>query len=275
MPQKERLQRERSDKVRAKKFLGQHFLHDQRAAQKIVDALDLPGEKNPTLEIGPGMGVLTQYLVKKEKVDLKVVEIDRDSVKYLHGHYPQLVDRIIEGDFLDLDLEKLFPEKFSIIGNFPYNISSQIFFKVLEHKNKVDQVVCMLQKEVADRIAEKQGSKTYGILSVLLQAFFDVKLLFKVPPGAFSPPPKVMSAVIRLQRNKVVTLPCDEILFFQVVKQGFNNRRKTLRNALKNLNLTPAIAALPLLDQRAEQLSVDQFIFLTQQIAASRGVATG
>ncbi len=165
------------------------------------------------MEIGPGMGVLTQYLVKKEKVDLKLIEIDRDSVKYLHDHYSQLADRIIEGDFLELDLEKLFEGKFSIIGNFPYNISSQIFFKVLEHKNKVDQVVCMLQKEVADRIAEKQGSKTYGILSVLLQAFFDVKLMFKVPPGAFSPPPKVMSAVIRLQRNKVVTLPCDEVLF--------------------------------------------------------------
>jgi 16S rRNA (adenine1518-N6/adenine1519-N6)-dimethyltransferase len=266
---------ERSDKVRAKKFLGQHFLHDQRAAQKIVDALDLPAEKNPTLEIGPGMGVLTQYLVKKEAVDLKLIEIDRDSVKYLKDHYPALTDRIIEGDFLELDLEATFPGKFSIIGNFPYNISSQIFFKALEHKHQVDQVVCMLQKEVADRIASKHGNKTYGILSVLLQAFFDIRVLFKVPPGAFSPPPKVMSAVIRLKRNNVVNLPCDEALFFQVVKQGFNNRRKTLRNALKNLNLAEAVTALPLLDQRAEQLPVESFIYLTQLIADSRGVSTG
>jgi 16S rRNA (adenine1518-N6/adenine1519-N6)-dimethyltransferase len=268
-------QKERSDKVRAKKFLGQHFLHDQRTAQKIVDALELRLEKNAVLEIGPGMGVLTQYLVQKESVDLKVVEIDRDSVKYLKTHYPLMVDRIIEGDFLELTLPDVFPGKFSIIGNFPYNISSQIFFKVLEDKQQVDQVVCMLQKEVADRIASKHGNKTYGILSVLLQAFFDIRVLFKVPPGAFSPPPKVMSAVIRLKRNAVTSLPCDEILFFQVVKQGFNNRRKTLRNALKNLNLTPAVAALPLLDQRAEQLSVESFIYLTQQIAESRGVATG
>jgi 16S rRNA (adenine1518-N6/adenine1519-N6)-dimethyltransferase len=266
---------ERSDKVRAKKFLGQHFLHDQRAAQKIVDALDLPAEKNPTLEIGPGMGMLTQYLVKKDTVDLKLIEIDRDSVKYLKDHYPALTDRIIEGDFLELDLEATFAGKFSIIGNFPYNISSQIFFKALEHKHQVDQVVCMLQKEVADRIASKHGNKTYGILSVLLQAFFDIRVLFKVPPGAFSPPPKVMSAVIRLKRNNVVNLPCDEALFFQVVKQGFNNRRKTLRNALKNLNLAEAVTALPLLDQRAEQLPVESFIYLTQLIADSRGVSTG
>ncbi|RAW01680.1 16S rRNA (adenine(1518)-N(6)/adenine(1519)-N(6))-dimethyltransferase RsmA [Pseudochryseolinea flava] len=262
---------EKSDKVRPKKFLGQHFLHDQSIAKKIVDGLQLAEGSNEVLEIGPGMGVLTKFLAEANDVDLKLIEIDRESVVYLKQHYPLLRERIIEGDFLKLDLTTVFGGHFSVIGNFPYNISSQIFFRVLDHRHQVDQVVCMLQKEVADRIAAKHGNKTYGILSVLLQAYYHIDMLFKVSPGVFTPPPKVMSAVIRLRRNNVQSLPCDEILFVQVVKQGFNNRRKTLRNALKNLNLATVVTSLPLLDKRAEQLSVDDFIFLTQKIEDSRG----
>jgi len=252
--------------VRAKKFLGQHFLKDQNIAARIVDSLLLPADKNVTLEIGPGMGVLTKLLMAQPRVDLQVVEIDRESVAYLKENYPALKDRIHEGDFLKMDMSTLTTHDIHIIGNFPYNISSQIFFKVLECRHQVKQVVCMLQKEVADRIAEKEGSKTYGILSVLLQAYYDIDYLFKVPPGVFHPPPKVMSAVIRLTRNNRQHLECDEDLFRKVVKQGFQNRRKTLRNALKPLNLPAAIAALPIMDKRAEQLSVDQFISLTFQI---------
>jgi 16S rRNA (adenine1518-N6/adenine1519-N6)-dimethyltransferase len=261
-------------RVRAKKSLGQHFLHDQGVARKIVESLKIEGESHPVLEIGPGMGVLTQYMVTDKKLQLKLIEIDRDSVKYLHTHYPALKSNIIEGDFLKMELTEFFPGKFSIIGNFPYNISSQIFFKVLQHRDQVDQVICMLQKEVAERIAEKHGSKTYGILSVLLQAYYDIEFLFKVPPGVFIPPPKVMSAVIRLQRNSRTHLECDEQLFVKVVKQGFNNRRKTLRNALKPLALLPEISSLKLLDKRAEQLSVEEFVHLTQLIELSRGTAS-
>jgi 16S rRNA (adenine1518-N6/adenine1519-N6)-dimethyltransferase len=181
----------------------------------------------------------------------------------------------VEGDFLALELTGFFAGPFFIIGNFPYNISSQIFFKVLEHRDRVLQVVCMLQKEVADRLASKHGNKTYGILSVLLQAFYNIKSLFKVPPGAFRPPPKVMSAVIRLERNERTNLGCDEQLFFQVVKQGFNNRRKTLRNALKNLNLAAEVSSHSMLDKRAEQLTVDDFILLTRLIEESRAGTTG
>jgi 16S rRNA (adenine1518-N6/adenine1519-N6)-dimethyltransferase len=254
--------------VRAKKFLGQHFLNDQDTAKRIVDALDVPADEK-VLEIGPGTGVLTQYLYANAATRLKVIEIDWDSVAHLKKHYAGL--DIIEGDFLQLDLQKIFGEPFSVIGNFPYNISSQIFFKILEQRNLVNQVVCMLQKEVADRIAEPPGSKTYGILSVLLQAFYDIEYLFKVPPGVFIPPPKVMSAVIRLKRNKRERLDCDEAMFFKVVKQGFNNRRKTLRNALKSLNLAPEFSTLPIFDQRAERLSVDEFVYITQLMEKSRG----
>ncbi|HYG18943.1 MAG TPA: 16S rRNA (adenine(1518)-N(6)/adenine(1519)-N(6))-dimethyltransferase RsmA [Ohtaekwangia sp.] len=264
---------EKNDKVRPKKFLGQHFLHDQRMAGKIVDALLPALGTQQVLEIGPGMGVLTKFLISRDQTDLKLVEIDRDAVQYLKTHYPVVGPAIIEGDFLALDLARIFVGKFSIIGNFPYNISSQIFFKVLAHKDQVEQVVCMLQKEVADRIAAPHGSKTYGILSVLLQAYFNIEMLFKVSPGVFTPPPKVMSAVIRLKRNATETLACDEKLFVQVVKQGFNNRRKTLRNALKNLNLTAAVSSLALLDKRAEQLPVETFIYLTKVIEESRGTA--
>jgi 16S rRNA (adenine1518-N6/adenine1519-N6)-dimethyltransferase len=264
----------KTDRVRAKKSLGQHFLHDLGIAKKVVDALKTESSNASVLEIGPGMGVLTQFLVD-HPINLKVVEVDRDSVAYLKKHYPQLHGKIIEGDFLHLILSEIFAGRFSVIGNFPYNISSQIFFKILEARDRVDQVVCMLQREVAERIAAPPGGKTYGILSVLLQAFYDVENLFKVMPGAFIPPPKVISSVIRLTRNNVRNLKCDELLFVQVVKQAFNTRRKTLRNALKNLNLAADIVALPLLDKRAEQLSVKDFETLTSLIEKSRGASHG
>jgi 16S rRNA (adenine1518-N6/adenine1519-N6)-dimethyltransferase len=263
---------ERKKGVRPKKSLGQHFLHDQHTAVKIVDGLKVTAGKTlHLLEIGPGMGVLTRILMTRPDVDLTVIEIDRDSVAYLKEHNLIKEEKIIEGDFLETDLSKLFSERFSIIGNFPYNISSQIFFRVLQYRQQVDQVVCMLQKEVAERIASKHGSKVYGILSVLLQAYYNIEMLFKVSPGVFTPPPKVMSAVIRLVRNDRTTLQCDEELFVRVVKQGFNNRRKTLRNALKNLNLAAAVSSLPLLEKRAEQLTVDDFVHLTKLIEESRG----
>lgn len=257
-------------RIRPKKSLGQHFLRDQNIARKIVDALQRT-ENEVVLEVGPGMGVLTQYLLEREGIRLKLSEIDRDAVAYLKDHYPMLKDSILEGDFLELDLAARFPgEKISVIGNFPYNISSQIFFRVLDHRDQVVQVVGMLQKEVADRIAAPHGSKVYGILSVLLQAFYKVEYLFRVAPGVFHPPPKVVSAVVRLTRNDREHLGCSEPFFFQVVKQGFNNRRKTLRNALKNLNLAIEVSALPMMDKRAEQLSVDDFIKLTRIIEDSR-----
>jgi len=256
--------------VRPKKHLGQHFLKDKNIAARIVDSLVLSSEHNQVIEIGPGTGVLTQFLQLKPAIDLRLAEIDRESIAYLKENFPDLSTKIIEGDFLELPLDRIFTGDIQIIGNFPYNISSQIFFKVLDHRTQVTQVVCMLQKEVADRIAEKPGSKTYGILSVLLQAYYDIEYLFKVPPGVFFPPPKVMSAVIRLTRNKRVKLDCDEVLFKVVVKQAFQNRRKTLRNALKVLNLPASLLGHPLLDKRAEQLEVEQFVFLTQQVENSR-----
>lgn len=266
------MQRERRDKVRPKKFLGQHFLNDLNVAKKIVGELEgACNEPLPVLEIGPGMGVLTRYLLERKDIKLKLVEIDRHSVAYLKKHYPQLEGEIIEGDFLELDLTSLFPGTMAIIGNFPYNISSQIFFKVLDYRESVEQVICMLQKEVAERIASTHGNKTYGILSVLLQAYYSIDYLFKVAPGVFTPPPKVTSAVIRLRRNNRKNLGCSEKLFVEVVKQGFNTRRKTLRNALKNLNLAPEVASLPLMDKRAEQLAVEEFISLTRLIEDSSG----
>jgi len=254
--------------VRPKKSLGQHFLKDRNIAMKIVDALR--PTSLPVIEIGPGTGVLTQFLLERKDIRLTLVEIDRDSVVYLQQHYPLLKDRLVEGDFLELDITRIIDGDFVIIGNFPYNISSQIFFKVLDHRNRVKEVVCMLQKEVAERIAAPHGTKVYGILSVLLQAYYDIELLFKVPPGVFFPPPKVMSAVIRLRRNKRERLDCDENLFQKVVKQAFQMRRKTLRNALKSLNLQPSVSALSLLDNRPEQLAVEEFIALTHLIEQSR-----
>jgi 16S rRNA (adenine1518-N6/adenine1519-N6)-dimethyltransferase len=258
--------------VRPKKFLGQHFLKDKQIAERIVSSLLLQDGLNQVIEIGPGTGVLTQWMVLNKDIQLTLVEIDRESVAYLHEHYPSLGESIIEGDFLELNLAGRFSGTLNIIGNFPYNISSQIFFKVLDNRDQVQQVVCMIQKEVADRIAEKEGSKTYGILSVLLQTYYNIEYLFKVPPGVFFPPPKVVSAVIRLVRNDRAKLECDEQLYRRVVKQAFQNRRKTLRNALKILNLPTSISSLDIMDKRAEQLSVEQFIYLTKEIEKSGGV---
>lgn len=255
--------------VRPKKHLGQHFLHDKRIARKIVDSLGgQEGDGKPVLEIGPGTGVLTTTLVERFPSQLWLVEIDAESVTHLHEIFPSLGHRVIQGDFLILDLQNLFPGDFRIIGNFPYNISSQIFFQVLDHHDRVIEVVCMLQKEVADRLCAPPGSKTYGILSVLLQAFYKLQTLFKVSPGSFSPPPNVMSAVIRMTRNDRKELPCDELLFRTVVKAAFGKRRKTLRNALKHLTLPASVSGLPIMDRRPEQLSVEDYILLTQRIEA-------
>ena len=259
--------------VRPKKYLGQHFLKDQGIARKIVEALEITDQAPPVvLEIGPGMGVLTRLLLERKDLDLNLIEIDMESVEFLHREFPGLSERIIAGDFLEMDWWSRFKGPIHIIGNFPYNISSQIFFRALEHQDRVEQVVCMLQKEVADRICSKHGSKVYGILSVLLQAFYDIENLFKVSPGVFNPPPKVMSAVIRLKRNQRKKLDCDEELFQFVVKQAFQKRRKTLRNALKHLNLPGSLVITPLMDKRPEQLSVDDFIFLTRSIQDDQGV---
>lgn len=248
--------------VKAKKFLGQHFLTDENIAARIVESLS--PDSHHVLEIGPGMGVLTKYLITKDDIDFHVVEIDRESVAYLHDHYPTL--DVIEGDFLKYDLTTLFHDSFSIIGNFPYNISSQILFKVYDNREQVTEVVGMFQKEVAERVAAGPGSKTYGILSVLLSAFYDIEYLFTVHEHVFNPPPKVKSAVIRLRRNDVKHLECDEKLFVQVVKAGFNQRRKTLRNALKQLNMPIENIGEDILAKRAEQLSVEQFIDITKTI---------
>ena len=258
------------DRVRAKKNLGQHFLHDERVAERIADTVD--GNSLPVLEIGPGMGVLTKYLIEKGR-DLKVVEIDTESVDYLKRHYPGL--DIIEGDFLKLDLNDIFAGEFLIIGNYPYNISSQIFFKVLDYRERIPEVSGMLQKEVAERICCSPGSKTYGILSVLLQAWYDCEYLFNVEPGAFTPPPKVRSGVLRLKRNDRQSLGCDERLFKTVVKTSFGQRRKTLRNSLSGL--IPKVCSLmeePVMALRPERLSVEQFIELTKAIEKVRGAET-
>ena len=301
--------------VRAKKALGQHFLTDQKVARKIVDALVTPfpalswsgakassdarpvpclsqkdgkglkaaggsGESySPVLEVGPGMGVLTQYLLERKDINLKLVEIDTESVNYLLTHFPDMEGRLMEADFLKLRLEKFFPADFAIIGNFPYNISSQIFFKVLDYREQIPEVVGMVQKEVAERLAEGPGSKTYGILSVLLQAWYDIEYLFTVGSGCFAPPPKVESAVIRLTRNDRTSLGCDEALFKTVVKTAFGQRRKMMRNPLKPLVHAKAVRlgwneaetadflARPVFSQRPEQLSVEDFVALTNLLA--------
>lgn len=263
--------------VRPKKSLGQHFLIDLTAARQIADALQTDGNadaKTDVLEVGPGMGVLTQFLLQRPELNLRMVEIDRESVDYLLVHFPQVNGNLIEADFLKLRLENFFKGSFCVIGNFPYNISSQIFFKILDYKESVPQVVCMIQKEVAERIAEKPGTKTYGILSVLLQAWYDIEYLFTVGEGAFNPPPKVKSAVIRLVRNGRTSLGCDEAMFKTVVKTAFNQRRKTMRNSLKTLinakaakegwtpGQTAEFASDPVFDLRPERLGVDDFIAL-------------
>ena len=250
--------------VRPKKHLGQHFLKDQNIAFNIADAMTGHGGYRTVLEVGPGTGVLTQFLLAKE-YEVHAIEMDTESVAYLKQNFIQLVDYLLEGDFLKLDLKSITEEPLCIIGNFPYNISSQIFFKVLENRNHVPECIGMIQKEVAERIAAKPGSKTYGILSVLLQAYYDIDYLFKVPPGVFHPPPKVDSAVIRLRRNDVETLGCDEKKFKQVVKTAFNQRRKTLRNALKTFTFATAPDE-HLLTLRAERLSVADFVHITKCI---------
>lgn len=256
------------DKVKAKKHLGQHFLKDEGIAKDIADTLTLNGY-NKVLEIGPGMGVLTKYLLEKP-VETWVIEIDKESVEYLDTHYPKLHGKILSEDFLRYDITKSFgDEPFAIIGNFPYNISSQIVFRALEMRERIPEFSGMFQKEVAERICEKKGSKTYGILSVLVQAFYEAEYLFTVPEHVFNPPPKVKSGVLRLTRKKDFHLPVDEKLFFNVVKIAFNQRRKTLRNSLKTYNLSDNLKEDSIFDLRPEQLSVEQFIDLTQKIAAN------
>lgn len=251
--------------VRPKKFLGQHFLRNEEIAKKIVEALNADSGEE-VLEIGPGTGVLTEYLILRN-ISLNIIELDRESIAWLRDHFKDLGDRIIEGDFLKIDLQKIYPTAhFNVIGNFPYNISSQILFKVLDYRHQVDQLVGMFQKEVAQRITAGSGSKTYGILSVLLQAYYEMEYLFTVEPNSFHPPPKVDSAVIRMKRNEVYSLDCDEKLFVRIVKQGFQNRRKTLRNALKPINLPDSVKPDPLLDKRAEALEVNDFVYLTNKI---------
>ncbi len=251
--------------VKAKKHLGQHFLKDQKIASDIAEALTGHGGYKDVLEVGPGTGVLTQYLLGKD-FNLHAVEMDRESVAYLKQNFIQLTDSLIEGDFLQLNFEEITDGPLCVIGNFPYNISTQIYFKVLENKDKVPEVVGMLQKEVAQRIAAPPGSKTYGILSVLVQAYYDVEYLFTVPPEVFNPPPKVNSGVIRVTRNNVEKLDCDEKKFKMVVKTAFNQRRKTLRNALKSLTFATAPNE-HLLTLRAERLSVEDYVQITRCLA--------
>jgi 16S rRNA (adenine1518-N6/adenine1519-N6)-dimethyltransferase len=249
--------------VKAKKSLGQHFLKDQNIARKIVSSLKAE-ETADVLEIGPGMGVLTRYLLENKQYKTQVVEIDQESIAYLRLHYPGLEGSIIAGDFLALNLSELFNGKFAIIGNFPYNISSQIFFKVLEYRNQVTEVVGMIQKEVAERLAARPGGKTYGILSVLLQAFYHIEYLFTVSEHVFAPPPNVKSAVIRLHRSSTIDLGCNERLFFNVVKTAFNQRRKTLHNSLKPLMKKPFLHEM--MQKRPEQLGIKEFIELTNLV---------
>jgi 16S rRNA (adenine1518-N6/adenine1519-N6)-dimethyltransferase len=253
--------------VRAKKHLGQHFLNDENIARNIVDALLEKDASSSIIEVGPGTGVLTQFMIQQQTKFL-ALDVDTESVHFLKNKYPEQKDKILVCDFLEADLTKLAGPKYNVIGNFPYNISSQIMFKVLDHKNEVDYVVGMFQKEVAMRLAEKPGSKVYGILSVLLQAFYDIEYLFTVNENAFTPPPKVKSAVIRLTRNTIQKLNCDEVLFKKVVKTTFNQRRKTIRNSVRTLFNNNELRH-PLLDKRPEQLSVAQFVELTQFVEAN------
>ena len=245
--------------VRAKKHLGQHFLNDEHIAKNITDLLS--NETTFVLEIGPGMGVLTKFLLKR-KFEIELVEIDKECVCYLQLNYPQLIKKITEGDFLQMTLKNKYPNSFSLIGNFPYNISSQILFKVFKNRDQVVEVVGMFQKEVAERIASNKG-RTRGVLSVFMQTFYDVEYCFTVNQNVFTPPPKVKSGVIKLVRNSRKTLECNEQIFRQIVKASFNQRRKTLRNALKSFSLEKELETADLLQKRAEELSVEDFITIT------------
>lgn len=251
--------------VRPKKHLGQHFLRDENIARKIADTLSYDGYSK-VLEIGPGTGVLTRFLLEHD-IDLQLVEIDSESVHFLKTNFPELRDSIWEKDLLKLELDKAFNnQSFAVIGNFPYNISSQIVFKVLEYRELIPEFSGMFQKEVAERICHKEGSKAYGILSVLVQAFYDAEYLFTVSPKVFDPPPKVDSGVLRLIRKHNIQLDCDEDLFFKVVKTAFNQRRKTLRNSLKVFQLSESLKANVIFGKRPEQLSVEEFISLVKLI---------
>jgi 16S rRNA (adenine1518-N6/adenine1519-N6)-dimethyltransferase len=254
--------------VKPKKSLGQHFLTDRNIAHKIVNSLTW-NNYSRVLEIGPGTGILTAILLDLPEKDLRFIEIDATAVTFLQNSYPQLQKRLISADILRIPLTDIYKDPFAIIGNFPYNISSQIFFKILETRNLVVETVCMIQKEVAVRIASPPGSRDYGILSVLLQSFFNIEFLFTVPPQVFNPPPRVNSAVIRLMRNSTLNLPCNELLFTQVVKTAFNQRRKTLRNSLKSLAATVDPGNY-LWQKRPEQLGVEEFINLTLWIEKNR-----
>ena len=249
--------------VRPKKALGQHFLTDQSIAKRIVDQLS--PDVTSVIEVGAGTGVLTQFLVQDRLPQLHVIEIDKESIAYLKTHFPMLGERLVQGDFLREDLSRYGAQNMAIIGNFPYNISSQIFFQVLKHKERVIEVVGMVQKEMAERMAAKEGSKTYGVLSVLMQAWYDIDYLFTVHENVFNPPPKVKSAVIKMRRNAVTDLGCDEKLFVSVVKQAFNQRRKTMRNSLRSM-IAPEILQDEVFNKRPEQLSVQEFIALTNLI---------
>lgn len=255
-------------KVRPKKALGQHFLNDKNIALRIVDSLQAV-DSDAVLEIGPGMGVLTGLLLQRFGDKFFAADVDEESVEYLKVTQPALAERLLMADFLKYDLNLITKGNLAIIGNFPYNISSQILFKVIEHREKVTEVVGMFQREVALRICEPPGSKTYGILSVFLQAYFDIKYLFTVNEGVFTPPPKVKSAVIQLKRNSTIKLNCDEKLFVRVVKAGFNQRRKTLRNSIKS-GFNGFVGVHPLLDKRPEQLGVAEFVELTNYLSSQQ-----
>lgn len=253
-------------KVRPKKFLGQHFLTDLNIASRIADTVDACPEI-PVLEVGPGMGVLTQFLLKKNR-ELKVVEIDRESVPYLQTHFPELGNNIIEADFLKMNLDDVFEgEQFVLTGNYPYNISSQIFFKMLEHKNIIPCCTGMIQKEVAERLSASSGNKAYGVLSILIQAWYDVEYLFTVHENVFNPPPKVKSAVICMRRNSKTELGCNEKLFRQIVKTVFTMRRKMIRNGMKQIvGKDCPLLDEPMFNLRPEQISIEEFIQLTNQV---------
>ena len=253
-----------SDQVRAKKALGQHFLTDRNISRKIAEAVTGPAT---VLEVGCGMGMLTQFLLERDELEVWGVEIDTESVTYLHEHFPDFAPRLLGSDFLQMNLREQFPQGVTVAGNFPYNISSQIFFKVLENRDLVPECVGMIQREVAVRLAEPPGSREYGILSVLLQTWYDIEYLFTVHENVFNPPPKVKSAVVRLRRNEVQTLGCDESLFIKVVKASFGQRRKMIRNSLKSVFGPMGGAEHPFFSRRAEQLSVAEFVELTNWVA--------
>ncbi len=255
--------------VTPRKSLGQHYLKDRNIARKIVGSLTLKGY-DCILEIGPGKGVLSDLLLTVPGLDVRFVEIDAASVSYLNVNYPEMKNRIVHADILKARMDEIFPGTFAIIGNFPYNISSQLFFRIMEYRHQVTEVVCMVQKEVAGRIASPPGSKEYGILSVLLQAYYRIEYLFNVPPQVFNPPPKVQSAVIRLTRNERGELPCNDDRFIQVVKTAFNQRRKVLQNSLRSL-ISPDYLHDVIFRKRPEQLDVDDFVRLTLLSQESTG----